>query len=198
MTPSNETNDLRDASDAHLGGGPDRPAAGAQPSWLGKRVGRFKLLGLLGQGAMGRVFRVEDTLLQRYAALKVLPRTIQRGGKAVAVERLIREARAAATVEHPNAVTIFEVNESGGVHYIAMELIEGGTLRDLVKASGSLEYPRACLLCADAAVRQMVQRGHAPDKRVGRLVGEIAGDAENRHAGTRIFGLIASLALTCT
>jgi serine/threonine-protein kinase len=156
MTPSNETNDLHDMSDAHVVGGggpgaPDRLPPGAQPSWVGKRVGRFKLVGLLGQGAMGRVFRVEDSLLQRYAALKVLPRTIQRGGKAVAVERLIREARAAATVEHPNAVTIYEVNESAGVHYIAMELIEGGTLRDLVKASGPLEYPRACLLCADAA-----------------------------------------------
>ena len=125
--------------------------ATAAPSWLNKRVGRFKLVGFLGEGAMGRVFRVEDTLLQRYAALKVLPRTIHRGGKTVAVERLIREARAAATVEHPNAVTIYEVNECGGVHYIAMELVEGGTLRDLVKANGPLEYPRACMLCADAA-----------------------------------------------
>src|SRR5260221_12733617 len=127
------------------------PSGTPVPAWLGKRVGRFKLLGLLGQGAMGRVFRAEDTVLQRYAALKVLPKTIKSGNETIAVERLLREARAAATLEHPNVVTVYEVNESAGVHYIAMELVEGGTLYDLVKSTGPLEHARACLLCADAA-----------------------------------------------
>jgi hypothetical protein len=148
MTHSNDTANPLPSSVASAASLQSPPQS---PSWLNKRVGRFKLVGFLGEGAMGRVFRVEDTLLQRYAALKVLPSTIRRGGKTVAVERLIREARAAATVEHPNAVNIYEVNESAGVHYIAMELIEGGTLRDLVKANGPLEYTRACMLCADAA-----------------------------------------------
>jgi serine/threonine-protein kinase len=128
--------------------GSERPAS---PPWLGKRVGHFKLIGLLGQGAMGRVFRVEDTLLRRFVALKVLPKSIKRGEKVVAIERLIHEAQAVATLDHPNVVTVYEVNESGGVYYIAMELAEGGSLRELVKAAGPLEYTRACLLCADAA-----------------------------------------------
>jgi serine/threonine protein kinase len=121
------------------------------PKWLGKRVGRFKLLALLGQGAMGRVFRAEDTLMQRHVALKLLPRTVKRGGNSVGGEMLIREARAAASIEHPGAVQIYEINEAGDVYYIAMELLEGGSLRDLVKAAGPLDVTRACLLAAEAA-----------------------------------------------
>lgn len=121
------------------------------PSWVGKRVGRFRLVAELGRGAMGRVFRGEDTLLHRQVALKVLPKFVKRGNKTITVERLIGEARAAATLDHPNVVTVHEVNESGGVYYIAMELLEGGSLRELVKAAGPMDYPRACLMCADAA-----------------------------------------------
>ncbi|HXE54080.1 MAG TPA: serine/threonine-protein kinase, partial [Tepidisphaeraceae bacterium] len=121
------------------------------PSWQGKRVGRFRLLSELGRGAMGRVFRAEDTLLQRHVALKVLPKTLKRGGRTITVERLISEARAAATLEHPHAVNVYEINESGGVFYIAMELLEGGSLRDIVKAAGPIDATRACLMCADAA-----------------------------------------------
>jgi len=123
----------------------------AAPAWAGKRVGRFRLISELGRGAMGRVFRAEDTLLQRHVALKVLPKVLKRGKKTVAVERLISEARAAATLDHPHVVTVYEINESGGVYYIAMELLEGGSLRDIVKAAGPIDCARACLLCADAA-----------------------------------------------
>ncbi|HZL34540.1 MAG TPA: protein kinase, partial [Tepidisphaeraceae bacterium] len=99
----------------------------------------------------GRVFRAEDTLLHRNVALKVLPKLLRRGEKTIAAERLVSEARAAATLDHPNVVTVFEVNEAGGVYYIAMELLEGGSLREIVKAAGPVDYPRACLLCAEAA-----------------------------------------------
>jgi eukaryotic-like serine/threonine-protein kinase len=121
------------------------------PAWMGKRVGRFRLIGLLGQGAMGRVFRAEDTMLRRQVALKVLPKTVKRGQRTVEAERLIREARAAATLEHPNAVQVFEVNEVGGVYYIAMELVEAGSLRDLVEGQGPIDHVRACQLAAEAA-----------------------------------------------
>ena len=110
----------------------DAPAEKTSPpSWVGKRVGRFRLVSLLGTGAMGRVFRAEDTLLHRQVALKVLPKVLKRGGRTIAVDRLIHEARAAATLDHPHVVTVFEVNESNGVYYIAMEMLEGGSLRDL-------------------------------------------------------------------
>src|SRR4051812_8805297 len=118
---------------------------------MGKRVGRFRLVGLLGQGAMGRVFRAEDTMLRRQVALKVLPKTVKRGQRTVEAERLIREARAAATLEHPNAVQVYEVNEVGGVYYIAMELVEAGSLRELVEGQGPIDHVRACQLGAEAA-----------------------------------------------
>lgn len=121
------------------------------PNWMGKRVGRFRLVGLLGQGAMGRVFRAEDTMLRRQVALKVLPKTVKRGQRTVEAERLIREARAAATLEHPNAVQVFEVNEVGGIYYIAMELVEAGSLRELVEGQGPIDFVRACQLGAEAA-----------------------------------------------
>lgn len=121
------------------------------PRWLGKRIGRFRLLAMLGQGAMGRVFRAEDTLMSRHVALKVLPRTIKNGTVSVGAEVLIREARAAAAIEHPNAVQIYEVNQAGDVCYVAMELLEGGNLRNLVRAAGPMDLTQACLLCAEAA-----------------------------------------------
>jgi len=121
------------------------------PSWMGKRVGRFRLVGLLGQGAMGRVFRAEDTMLRRQVALKVLPKTIKRGQRTVEAEKLIREARAVASLEHPNIVQVYEVNEVGGVYYIAMELVEAGSLRDLVEGQGPIDYLRVCQLGAEAA-----------------------------------------------
>ena len=121
------------------------------PSWAGKRVGRFRLMSELGRGAMGRVIRAEDTLLHRQVALKVLPKVVRRGNRTIAIDRLIGEARAAATLDHPNVVTVYEINESGGVYYIAMELLEGGSLRDIVKAHGPMDSTRACLMCADAA-----------------------------------------------
>ena len=132
-------------------GGNSATTTSTTPSWMGKRVGRFRLTGLLGQGAMGRVFRAEDTMLRRQVALKVLPKTVKRGQRTVEAERLVREARAAATLEHPNAVQVFEVNEVGGVYYIAMELVESGSLRDLVEGQGPLDYVRACQLAAEAA-----------------------------------------------
>jgi tRNA A-37 threonylcarbamoyl transferase component Bud32 len=121
------------------------------PRWLGKRVGRFKLVALLGQGAMGRVFRAEDTLMGRHVALKVLPKSLKKGTVKLSPEVLINEARAAAAIEHPNAVQIYEVNQAGDVCYVAMELLEGGSLRELVHAAGPLDVTRACLLCAEAA-----------------------------------------------
>jgi serine/threonine protein kinase len=121
------------------------------PSWLGRRVGRFKLLALIGQGAMGRVFRAEDATLNRQVALKILPATIHFGDRTLTVEQFIREARSAASLEHPNVVQIYEVNEMDKIWYIAMELLEGGNLRELVKANGPMDSVRACQLVAEAA-----------------------------------------------
>ena len=141
------------AGSSGSGGVRTQARAKAAPKWLGRRVGRFKILSMIGQGAVGRVFQAEDVDLQRRVALKVMSAKAQTDGGTFAevVERIIREARAAAVLEHPHVVHVYEVNRNESVVYIAMELCEGGTLKDLVDAHGSLDAVRACQLIAEAA-----------------------------------------------
>ncbi len=121
----------------------------AVASWQGRHLGHFKLLSVLGRGGMGVVIRAEDRGLNRHVALKVLP---QNSGQATyRVEQFIREARSAAKLEHPNIVTIYEVGDAAGYYYIAMELVEGGNLFELVKANGPLDAAAACQIIAEAA-----------------------------------------------
>lgn len=136
------------------------PAAG-QPAWIGKRLGRFKLLSLLGEGSMGRVVQAMDVNLRRIVALKILRKRVIGIDQEHAVDQFLREARAAAAIEHPNIVRVFEINEHAGWWYIAMEMVEGGTLRDMVKAGGPMPIVRVGPLIADAALALAVahQRG---------------------------------------
>jgi serine/threonine protein kinase len=121
------------------------------PKWKGRVLKRFKLIDLLGQGSMGRVFRAEDITLRRHVAVKVLPTKTKDGQRDRQIDQFLREARSAASLEHPNAVAIYEIGEASGVHYIAMELVEGGNLEKLVQMSGPMEVERACQVCAEAA-----------------------------------------------
>jgi tRNA A-37 threonylcarbamoyl transferase component Bud32 len=114
-------------------------------------VKRFKLIDELGEGAMGRVYLAEDTVLKRHVALKLLPSKHRDGRPNHRTERLVREARSCASLDHPNVTSVYEIDECGGVHYIAMELAEGGNLEKLVQMSGPMEVERACQLTAEAA-----------------------------------------------
>ena len=126
-------------------------ASKKQPAWLYKRVGRYKLLALLGEGAIGKVFRAEDLELGRQVALKVI--SVSAGGAKPlhTVDGALSEARLAAGLEHPHIVHVYEVGKASSFCYIAMELVDGGSLREIVKAGGPMDYPRACQLVADAA-----------------------------------------------
>ncbi|MEO6436773.1 MAG: serine/threonine-protein kinase [Tepidisphaeraceae bacterium] len=146
------------AGGGSAGGGKSGAGAGASPSvsitipkWKGRRVKRFKLVDELGEGAMGRVFLAEDTVLKRHVALKILPAKHRDGRPNHRTERLIREARSCASLDHPGMVSVYEIDEAGGIHYIAMELVEGGNLEKLVQMSGPMETERACQLIAEAA-----------------------------------------------
>src|SRR5687768_1375357 len=139
------------ASQQSITGVPQSSGGANVDKWKGRKVKRFKLIDELGEGAMGRVFLAEDTVLKRHVALKLLPAKHRDGRPNQRTERLVREARSAASLEHPNAVQIFEIDQSGGVHYIAMELVEGGNLEKLVEMSGPMELERACQLLAEAA-----------------------------------------------
>lgn len=99
---------------------------------------------------MGKVFRATDVQLHRDVALKVLP-THKNGKRTFLQEQFVREARAAANLDHPHIVRVFEINEEKAYIYIAMELLEGGDLGSLVDASGPMDVPRACQLIAESA-----------------------------------------------
>ncbi len=91
-----------------------------------ERFGKFEILKKLGQGAMGEVYQARDPVLDRLLALKMLAPALLKGKETL--ERFRREARAAARLQHPNIVTIFEVGEVEGKHYIAMEYVKGQEL----------------------------------------------------------------------
>jgi eukaryotic-like serine/threonine-protein kinase len=92
----------------------------------GHQLGPFRIGALLGRGGMGEVYRAVDTRLDRLVALKLLPAEV--AGNPDRLRRFIREAKAASSLNHPNIATIHEIGESDGIHWIAMELVEGQTL----------------------------------------------------------------------
>ena len=99
----------------------------------GDRVGPYTIAGHLGSGGMGEVYRAHDSRLNRSIALKVLPANVERD----AVRRFTAEAQAASALNHPHILSIFEAGQSDDVHYIAMELIDGETLRAHIQRANS-------------------------------------------------------------
>src|SRR5262249_40554086 len=98
----------------------------------GVRLGSFEVLGPLGAGGMGEVYRARDTRRGREVALKVLPESLAADKGRLA--RFEQEARAASALNHPNIVSIFEIGREGETTFIAMELVDGKTLRELAVA----------------------------------------------------------------
>ncbi len=123
-------------------GGSDLTLPGS--SLVGKKVSHYRVLRVLGGGGMGLVYEAEDIKLGRRVALKFLPEEL--GQDAVALKRFEREARTASALSHPHICTIYEVDDHGGQPFIAMELLEGQTLRDLIAANRSQPMAVAQLL----------------------------------------------------
>jgi serine/threonine protein kinase/tetratricopeptide (TPR) repeat protein len=103
------------------------------PLSAGTRLSHYEIISAIGKGGMGEVYRATDTRLGRQVAIKVLPLEFSRDP--VRVQRFLREARLAASLTHPNIVSLFEIGEVEGVHFLAMECLEGCTLRDQLKGS---------------------------------------------------------------
>jgi hypothetical protein len=105
----------------------------------GTRLGPYEVLSTLGAGGMGEVYRARDTRLEREVAIKVLPAEV--AGDASRLKRFEKEARSASALNHPNIVTIYDIGQMDSVSWIAMELVAGKTLREVL-ADGALPVKR--------------------------------------------------------
>lgn len=101
---------------------------------IGRTLGHYRINAAIGKGGMGDVYRATDSKLDREIALKVLPQDV--AGDSERLARFQREARVVAALNHPHIVTIHSVEETDGVHFFTMELVEGQTLDTLIPASG--------------------------------------------------------------
>ncbi|MBI2890471.1 MAG: protein kinase [Nitrospirae bacterium] len=135
-------------------------AAQAQPVKPKPAVSRYQRNEVLGRGGMGIVYKADDKVLGRVVALKVLPDEYSRNAEAI--DQLMREARAAAALNHPNIVTIFDAGRENEQYFIVMEYVEGTLLKSLIRAAKKLSM-QDCL----GVARQLCQGlGYAHSRKI--------------------------------
>ncbi|MCU1288656.1 MAG: serine/threonine protein kinase with repeat, partial [Acidobacteria bacterium] len=114
----------------------------------GQHIGHYEILSAIDAGGMGEVYLAHDSRLDRKVALKTLPKEFAED--ADRMSRFVREAKSASALNHPNIITIHEIGESEGTHYIATEFIDGKTLNEYARAS-PLDYKSALEIAVQIA-----------------------------------------------
>src|SRR5215813_11078184 len=105
----------------------------------GTKLGHYEIRSKIGEGGMGEVYLAQDTKLDRIVALKILPGDL--AAHRDRMERFVREAKSAAALSHPNIAQIFDIGEDDGSHFIAMEFVDGQTLREIIRGQ-EIELPK--------------------------------------------------------
>src|SRR6266478_5337355 len=134
----------------------DPVSAKPPESPIGRTFSHFRILRKLGEGGMGVVYEAEDLKLGRHVALKFLPDDVARNGDRLA--RFQREARAASALNHPNICTIHEIDQSDGIEFIAMELLQGRSLADRINGRA---LPTNEVLQLGAEIAEALEAAHA-------------------------------------
>jgi serine/threonine protein kinase len=104
----------------------------------GTHLGLYELIGLLGSGGMGEVYRARDTRLNRDVAIKILPAAFS--DDAECLDRFEREARILSTLNHPNLLSIYDVGSQNSIHYLVSELLDGEMLRQRIHGWGFADF----------------------------------------------------------
>jgi urea transport system substrate-binding protein len=100
----------------------------ATGAWVGRKLGKYQITAVLGQGGMGVVLKAHDPMIERDVAIKVLAEHL--AADALALERFLAEAKAAGKLNHPNVTAIYEIGQEGTTHYLVLEYVAGGSLGD--------------------------------------------------------------------
>jgi serine/threonine protein kinase len=153
-------------------------------SLIGKTISHYKILEKLGEGGMGVVYKAEDTKLRRPAALKFLHQSAVKNK--ARKSQLLQEAMAAASINHPNICTVYEINEVGEHFFITMEYIAGYNLKAMIQ-SGSLEVEKIVDIASQIA--EGIQEIHQKDMIHGDIKSDNVRITEKGMAKIMDFGL---------
>jgi serine/threonine protein kinase len=116
---------------------------------IGGQIGKYLIRSQLGEGGMGAVYLAFDPLIEREVAIKVLTQDVD--ASSAALQRFLQEARSIGRLNHPNVVSIFDIDQWNGQYYLVMELLSGGSLAELIEKRGALPWQEACQMIAQAA-----------------------------------------------
>lgn len=141
--PSSETRSFADTGDKRV-----EDASGAAHQWVGKRLGKYDVTGVIGWGGMGFVLKAYDSTLERDVAIKVLPKRLAEDPNYI--KRFRSEAKAAGKLSNANVAAIYEIGEEDSVHYLAMELLSGGGVAEYVEKHGALSPLESTQIMIDA------------------------------------------------
>jgi len=157
---------------------PQSQGSGSAPAtWVGKSLGKYQVISVLGQGAMGMVLKAHDPTIERDVAIKVLAEHL--AADATALGRFLAEAKAVGRINHPNVMAIYEICQEGSIHFLVLEYVAGGSVGDRLAERNSLSVFEATHVLMDACKGVGAARGRPNPPR--HQAGQFHADGRRRH-----------------